>query len=120
LFSPNIIQVIKSKRWNGWGIWHVWKTGEVCTGLWWGDPRERDRDHLEDLGIDKSIILKWIFKRWDGETLTGLFRFRIGIGDGPLWTWYWTFGFPKMQGIFWLAKDLLASQVALCCVELFS
>ena len=34
------------------------------TGLWWGDHRERD--HLEDLGINKKIILKWISKKWDG------------------------------------------------------
>jgi hypothetical protein len=24
------------------------------------------RNHLEDLGVDGSII-KWIFKKWDGE-----------------------------------------------------
>jgi hypothetical protein len=34
------------------------------TGLWWGDSSERD--HLEDLGQDMKIILKWIFKKWDG------------------------------------------------------
>jgi hypothetical protein len=45
-FSPNIIQVIKSRmRWVG----HVGK-GEVYTGFWWENLRERD--HLEDLGID--------------------------------------------------------------------
>ena len=33
-------------------------------GLCWGNLR--DRDHLEDLGID-GIILKWIFKMmWEG------------------------------------------------------
>jgi len=117
LFSPYIIQVIKSRRWDGWGVWHVWEMREMCTGLWWGDLR--DRDHLEDLCIDGSIILKWIFKKWDREACTGLFWLRTRIGDGPLWMWYWTCVFHKMQGIFWLAKDLLASQVALCCVDLF-
>jgi hypothetical protein len=29
-----------------------------------GDLRERD--HLEDVGMDRTIILKWIFKQWDG------------------------------------------------------
>jgi hypothetical protein len=45
-------------------MWHVWETGEVCKGVWWGDLR--GRDHLADLSIDGNIILKWIFKTFDG------------------------------------------------------
>ena len=27
----------------------------------------RERDHLENFGVDKSIIIKWILKKWDGK-----------------------------------------------------
>ena len=39
-------------------------------------------NHLEDLGVDGSIILKKILKIWDGEAWTGLIRLRIGTGGG--------------------------------------
>jgi hypothetical protein len=32
--------------------------------FWWGSLKEED--HLEDLGVDRIIILKSIFERWDG------------------------------------------------------
>jgi len=47
-----------------WGIWRVWGRGEVCTGLYWGNLRERD--HWEDLDVDGRIILRWIFGKWEG------------------------------------------------------
>jgi hypothetical protein len=36
----------------------------VHTAVLWGDLRERD--HLKDLGIDEMVILKWIFRKWNG------------------------------------------------------
>ena len=35
----------------------------VYIGVWWGKVRERD--HLEDPGVDGVIILRRIFRKWD-------------------------------------------------------
>jgi hypothetical protein len=35
----------------------------VHTRFWWGKLRERD--NLEDPGIDRRIILRWIFSKWN-------------------------------------------------------
>jgi hypothetical protein len=36
----------------------------VYIGSWWGNLRERH--HLEDQGVDGKIILRWIFRKWNG------------------------------------------------------
>ena len=51
----------------------------------------RERDTLQDL--HDRIILKWIFKKWNGRARTELIWFRIVTGGR-------TFGFYKMRGIF--------------------
>jgi hypothetical protein len=42
-------------------MWHVWATGEVHRGLLCGNMRERD--HLQDIGVDERITLKCIFMK---------------------------------------------------------
>ena len=36
----------------------------MCTGLWWGNLRERD--HWGDPDIDGRMILRWILRKWEG------------------------------------------------------
>jgi len=62
------------------GACSTYGEGEVCTGFWWGNLRERDQ--LEDLGLDGRIILRWIFRNLDMGTRTGLIWLRKGAGGG--------------------------------------
>jgi hypothetical protein len=38
---------------------------ELHTGFWWVNMRERD--HLEDPGVDERITIRWIFRKWNGD-----------------------------------------------------
>ena len=56
---------------------------QVCTGFWFGNLRERD--HWGDPDVDGRIILRWIFRKWEGVVGTGWSWLRIGTGGGRLW-----------------------------------
>jgi len=51
-------------------------------GFCWGNLRERE--HLEDPGIDERIILRLIFRMWDVGLWTELMWLRIGRGGDHL------------------------------------
>jgi hypothetical protein len=61
--SPNIVRVIKSRRFRWAG--HVACMGEgrgvYNTGFWLGGPK--GRDHWEDLGVGGRITLRWTLGR---------------------------------------------------------
>ena len=50
------------------------------TGFWWVNLTEIE--HMEDPVVDGRIILRWIFRKWDGRAWTKLVLLRIGTGGG--------------------------------------
>jgi hypothetical protein len=59
-------------------MWHVWGRREVCTGFWWGNLRERDQ--WGDPDVDRRIVLRWIFRKWERVLETGWSWLRIATG----------------------------------------
>ena len=49
----------------------------------------------ETIDVDGRIILRWIFRKWEGFMETGWSCLRIGAGGGNLWVQWGTFGFQK-------------------------
>ena len=90
---PNIVRVVKSRRmrWAG----HVAHMGEArgVHRVLVGKPEGK-----RPLGRPRrrwGIILRWIFRKWEGVARTGWSWLRIGTGGGHLWVRWWTFGFQK-------------------------
>jgi len=81
--SPNSVRVFRSRRMR-WGRGHVARVGEkeVYAEIWWGNLKERE--HLEDPGVNRRIILRGIFRKWDVGTWTGSSWLGISTGGGHL------------------------------------
>jgi hypothetical protein len=63
LYLPNTFRLIKSTRMRLAERVPRLGSGEVYTGFWWGNLRERYR--LGDPCSDGRIILRWIFRKWN-------------------------------------------------------
>ena len=61
---PNIVRVVKSRRMRWAGHVARMEEGRGVQGFWWGDLRERY--HWGDPDADGRIILRWIFRKWEG------------------------------------------------------
>jgi hypothetical protein len=85
------------------------------TGFWWGDLLERD--HLEDLGVDEGMLLKWILKNSMGEL--GLDSSGLGYGKcRPFVNTVRNVTINKTRGISCLEEELLASYEEFSSIEL--
>ena len=63
-------------------MWHVWGTVVVCTGFWWGNLRERD--HLENPGVDEMDNIRMNLQEMGCEGTDLIDWFRRGTGGGHL------------------------------------
>ena len=78
--SPNIVRLIKSRRMRWAGHVARMEEGRGVHKVLVGKPE--GRDHWGDQDIDGSIILRWIFRNWEGGA--GWSWIRIGRGGGRL------------------------------------
>jgi hypothetical protein len=100
--------------WDGPYLRHAWGRSWMHTRFWWGNLKERS--HVEDVGIDKRIILK--LNLWNGRAWTEFICLRIGTSGWLFWTWQWTISQHNMREIPWLAEAMLASQEGFCSMQL--
>jgi hypothetical protein len=46
-------------------MWYAWESRGKCTRFWWESQKEKD--HLEDEGIDGRVGLLWVLERLAGR-----------------------------------------------------
>jgi len=63
-------------------MFHGLMNNPIYINCWWGNQRERD--HWGDPDVDGRIILRRIFRKWEGVVGTGWNWLRIGTGGGHL------------------------------------
>jgi hypothetical protein len=73
------------------------------------------KDHLEDPGVDGTIILRRIFRKWVMRAWAGSIWLRIGTGAGTCKCGNKPWGSIKCREF--LVKNRFASQEGLCSVD---
>ena len=80
--SPNIVRVIKSRRMRWAGHVARMEEGRGVHKVLMGKPEGKRPLGAQD--VDGKIILRWIFRKWEGVVGTGWSWLRIGTGGGRL------------------------------------
>jgi len=75
-----IIVCLIAGRWVG----HVARVGERRDVYRVLGGKPEGKNHLGDPGVDRRIILRWIFRKWDVRVWTGSSWLKIGTGGGYL------------------------------------
>jgi hypothetical protein len=65
-------------------MWHAWERRGMSTWFWWESQKERD--HLDDQGVDGRMGSEWILGRLagGGGMWSGSSWLRIGADGGLL------------------------------------
>ena len=61
---PKIIRMIKSRR-QGWTV-HVARIGKITGAYKLLVGKPKGENHLEEQGVDGRILLRWIFRKYNG------------------------------------------------------
>jgi hypothetical protein len=62
-------------------MWHEWKMTELHTGI--SRKSLKERNHLEDLGIEDRITLKYILNKLKVQAWNGIFEVRESYVPAP-------------------------------------
>lgn len=95
------LRLLNQRGWEG----HACKRGEIHTKFWEGNVNAED--HLAELAIIPSIILRWIVGTYLVRVWTGFIWLKTG-SFGMLFEW--TIKLQKRERISWPPQWLLTSQ----------
>ena len=80
--SPNVVRMVKSRRVRRAGHVACMEEGRGVHKVLVG--KSEGKNHWGDQDVDGRIILRWIFRKWEGVVGTGWSWLRIGTGGGRL------------------------------------